>query len=67
MLKIVLKTQAAYIGLLGSKKRGQAILKFLRESGVDEQALTGSTCRGSGHRRANVPSDSFELLAEARG
>jgi xanthine dehydrogenase accessory factor len=25
--------------LLGSKKRGQAILKFLRESGVDEKAL----------------------------
>ena len=39
VLKTVLKTDAAYIGLLGSKKRGQAILKFLKESGVDEQAL----------------------------
>jgi xanthine dehydrogenase accessory factor len=39
VLKTVLKTEAAYIGLLGSKKRGQAILKFLKESGVDEQAL----------------------------
>jgi len=39
VLKTVLKTEAAYIGLLGSKKRGQAILKFLRESGVEAQSL----------------------------
>ncbi|MGH6803817.1 MAG: XdhC family protein [Methyloceanibacter sp.] len=39
VLKTVLKTEAAYIGLLGSRKRGGAILKFLKESGVDEQAL----------------------------
>ncbi len=39
VLKTVLKTNAAYIGLLGSKKRGHAILKFLRESGVDKQSL----------------------------
>lgn len=39
VLKTVLKTEAIYIGLLGSKKRGQAILNFLKESGVDEQAL----------------------------
>lgn len=39
VLKTVLKTEAAYIGLLGSKKRGQAILKFLQEGGVDEQTL----------------------------
>jgi xanthine dehydrogenase accessory factor len=39
VLRTVLKTEAAYIGLLGSKKRGQAILKFLKESGVDVEAL----------------------------
>ncbi|MCI0337628.1 MAG: XdhC family protein [Acidobacteria bacterium] len=39
VLKTVLKTEAVYIGLLGSKKRGQSILKFLKEVGVDEQAL----------------------------
>src|SRR5262245_24545805 len=39
VLKAVLKTDAAYIGLLGSQKRGQAILKFLKESGIDERAL----------------------------
>ena len=39
VLKAVLKTEAVYIGLLGSKKRGRAILKFLEESGVDAFAL----------------------------
>src|SRR5215510_14584587 len=39
VLKIVLNTEAAYIGMLGSKRRGEAILKFLEESGVDRDAL----------------------------
>ncbi len=39
VLKTVLRTEASYIGLLSSKRRGQAILKFLGESGVDAQAL----------------------------
>jgi xanthine dehydrogenase accessory factor len=39
VLKTVLKTESAYVGLLGSKKRGQAILKYLSESGVDAKAL----------------------------
>jgi len=39
VLKIVLKTDVPYIGMLSSKRRGKAILKFLEESGVDRQAL----------------------------
>ncbi|MEK6284499.1 MAG: XdhC family protein [Acidobacteriota bacterium] len=39
VLKIVLSTEAPYIGMLSSKRRGEAILKFLRESGVGAQAL----------------------------
>ena len=39
VLKIVLNTEASYIGMLSSRRRGEAILKFLRESGVDGQAL----------------------------
>ncbi len=39
VLKIVLKTEAAYIGLLGSRKRGQAILRFLEEGGEDRRSL----------------------------
>jgi xanthine dehydrogenase accessory factor len=45
VLKAVLRSEAAYIGLLGSKKRGRSIIKFLNESGLDEQAL----------RRVHVP------------
>jgi xanthine dehydrogenase accessory factor len=39
VLKVVLNTEAAYIGMLSSKRRGEAILGFLEESGVDRQAL----------------------------
>ncbi len=39
VLKQVLKTEAAYIGLLGSRRRGQAILQFLAESGIGQPAL----------------------------
>jgi xanthine dehydrogenase accessory factor len=39
VLKIVLKTDAPYIGMLSSKRRGEAILKFLAESGLDNEAL----------------------------
>jgi xanthine dehydrogenase accessory factor len=39
VLKVVLNTDAAYIGMLSSKRRGDAIMKFLRESGVDQKAL----------------------------
>jgi xanthine dehydrogenase accessory factor len=40
VLKTVLNTEAAYIGMLSSKRRGEAILGFLAESGVDMQALS---------------------------
>jgi xanthine dehydrogenase accessory factor len=39
VLKAVLGSDAAYIGLLGSRKRGRAILDFLRESGINERQL----------------------------
>lgn len=39
VLKVVLQTRTAYIGMLGSRRRGQAILKFLKESGVDPLSL----------------------------
>jgi xanthine dehydrogenase accessory factor len=66
VLKIVLKTQAAYIGLLGSKKRGQAILKFLRESGVDEQALDRvHVPAGLDIGAQTAPQIALSILAEA--
>ena len=39
VLKVVLPAGAAYIGLLGSKRRGKAIKDFLKESGLDESLL----------------------------
>lgn len=39
VLKTVLKSRAGYIGLLGSKRRGQAISEFLKEAGIDQSAL----------------------------
>ncbi len=39
VLKTVLKSGAAYIGLLGSKRRGKAITEFLKESGMDQNML----------------------------
>lgn len=45
VLKRALATDVFYIGLLGSRKRGQAILDLLREQGVEERQL----------RRIHVP------------
>jgi xanthine dehydrogenase accessory factor len=39
VLKVVLPARPAYVGLLGSKRRGHAIKDFLRESGLDESLL----------------------------
>jgi xanthine dehydrogenase accessory factor len=39
VLKIVLPSQAAYVGLLGSKRRGKAIKDFLKEGGLDDELL----------------------------
>ncbi len=39
VLKAVLPTGAAYIGLLGSKRRGRAISEFLEDSGIDQGQL----------------------------
>jgi xanthine dehydrogenase accessory factor len=39
VLKIVLPSEAAYVGLLGSKRRGQAIKEFLQESGIAPNLL----------------------------
>ena len=39
VLRHALATQVGYIGLLGSTRRGAAILNLLREDGVSEEAL----------------------------
>src|ERR1051325_4782849 len=39
VLRHALATDVGYVGMLGSRRRGEAILKLLREDGVDENAL----------------------------
>ena len=39
VLKVVLPAKPAYVGLLGSRRRGKAIKEFLREGGMDESLL----------------------------
>lgn len=39
VLKVVLPAGAAYVGLLGSKRRGKAIKEFLKDSGMDQALL----------------------------
>jgi xanthine dehydrogenase accessory factor len=39
VLKVVLPSDAGYVGLLGSKRRGHAIKEFLRDGGMDQTLL----------------------------
>ena len=39
VLKVVLPAGAAYVGLLGSKRRGKSIKDFLKEDGMDQSLL----------------------------
>src|SRR5574338_851735 len=39
VLKVVLPARPAYVGLLGSKRRGRAIKEFLRDGGMDQELL----------------------------
>jgi hypothetical protein len=39
ILKVVLPAGAAYVGLLGSKRRGKSIKDFLKEGGMDQSLL----------------------------
>ena len=39
VLKVVLPARPAYVGLLGSKRRGAAIKEFLRDAGMDQALL----------------------------
>ncbi len=39
VLRHVLGRRVAYVGMLGSRRRGEAILKMLREEGMDEERL----------------------------
>jgi xanthine dehydrogenase accessory factor len=66
VLKIVLPKGAAYVGLLGSKRRGQSIKDFLREGGMDQSLLDRlHVPTGLDIGAGTAPEIALSILAEA--
>ncbi|MCM3869384.1 MAG: XdhC family protein, partial [Pyrinomonadaceae bacterium] len=66
VLRTVLPSGAAYVGLLGSKLRGQAIKDFLTESGVDQKLLERlHVPTGLDIGAETAPEIALSILAEA--
>lgn len=66
VLKVVLPAGAAYVGLLGSKRRGKAIKEFLKEGGVDEALLDRlHVPTGLDIGADSAPEIALSILAEA--
>jgi len=66
VLKVVLPARPAYVGLLGSKRRGRAIKEFLRDGGM-EQALLDQlhVPTGLDIGAETAPEIALSILAEA--
>jgi xanthine dehydrogenase accessory factor len=66
VLKVVLPAGAAYIGLLGSKRRGKAIKEFLKDSGMEEALLDRlHVPTGLDIGADSAPEIALSILAEA--
>lgn len=66
VLKVVLPARPAYVGLLGSKRRGKAIKEFLREGGMDEDLLDQlHVPTGLDIGSESAPEIALSILAEA--
>ncbi|HEU4563498.1 MAG TPA: XdhC family protein [Gemmatimonadaceae bacterium] len=66
VLRAVLAREPAYIGLLGSRRRGEALRDFLRQEGVDEAALRRIHVPvGLDIGAATAPEIALSVLAEA--
>ena len=66
VLKVVLPARPAYVGLLGSKRRGRAIKGFLRDSGLDESLLDQlHVPTGLDLGAETAPEIALSILAEA--
>ena len=66
VLKVVLPARPAYVGLLGSKRRGKAIKEFLRDGGMDEDLLDQlHVPTGLDIGSESVPEIALSILAEA--
>jgi xanthine dehydrogenase accessory factor len=68
VLRQALASEAGYIGMLGSARRGATILKFLREDGVDEAALRRVRVPiGLDLGARSAPEIALAILAEIQG
>jgi xanthine dehydrogenase accessory factor len=66
VLKVVLPAGAAYVGLLGSKRRGKAIKEFLKDSGMNESLLDRlHVPTGLDIGADSAPEIALSILAEA--
>ena len=66
VLKVVLPARPAYVGLLGSKRRGAAIKQFLREDGMDPSLLDQlHVPTGLDIGAETAPEIALSILAEA--
>ena len=66
VLKVVLPARPAYVGLLGSKRRGKAIKEFLKDGGMDESLLDQlHVPTGLDIGAGTAPEIALSILAEA--
>lgn len=66
VLKVVLPAGAAYVGLLGSKRRGRSIREFLKEGGMDQSLLDRlHVPTGLDIGADSTPEIALSILAEA--
>jgi len=66
VLKVVLPAGAAYVGLLGSKRRGKAIKEFLKDGGMEESLLDRlHVPTGLDIGADSAPEIALSILAEA--
>ena len=66
VLKVVLPARPAYVGLLGSRRRGKAIREFLKDGGMDESLLDQlHVPTGLDIGAGTAPEIALSILAEA--
>jgi xanthine dehydrogenase accessory factor len=66
VLRVVLEREPAYIGLLGNRSRGNAVLRFLAEEGIDADRLARVHVPIGLDIGARTPSEiALSVLAEA--
>ena len=64
-LAAVLRSPSAYVGLVASKRRAEAVFAFLRDKGIDEQAIERVRCPAGLSLGGVTPSEiAFSIAAE---